>query len=76
MIRTSETATALGFDCHVYPVFSAGLQPIIQLAASWEVYRLAFTGLQTVSSSLEEEIRPQDAPVFNELKDGVEIRKQ
>ncbi len=51
-------------------------QPIIQLAASWGSLQLAFTGADRIQEMFdaEEEIRPQDAPAFSELKDGVEIR--
>ena len=38
--------------------------------------QLAFTGADRIQEMFdaEEEIRPQDAPAFSELKDGVEIR--
>ena len=51
-------------------------QPIIQLAASWGSLQLAFTGADRIQEMFdaEEEIRPQDAPIFTELKEGVEIR--
>ena len=51
-------------------------QPIIQLAASWGSLQLAFTGADRIQEMFdaEEEIRPQDAPVFTELREGVEIR--
>ena len=39
--------------------------------------QLAFTGAERIQEMFdaEEEIRPQDAPVFTELREGVEIRK-
>lgn len=74
--KNIETATALGlivmftqFSQHYY-------QPIIQLAASWGSLQLAFTGADRIQEMFDakEEIRPQDVPVFTELKEGVEIR--
>ena len=74
--KNIETATALGLIV-MYTQFSQQYyQPIIQLAASWGSLQLAFTGADRIQEMFdaEEEIRPQDAPVFTELKDGVEIR--
>ncbi len=72
-----ETATALGLIVMFTQFSQQYYQPIIQLAASWGSLQLAFTGADRIQEMFdaEEEIRPQDAPVFNELKDGVEIRK-
>ena len=72
-----ETATALGLIVMFTQFSQQYYQPIIQLAASWGSLQLAFTGAERIQEMFdaEEEIRPQDAPVFNELKDGVEIRK-
>ena len=71
-----ETATALGLIVMFTQFSQQYYQPIIQLAASWGSLQLAFTGADRIQEMFdaEEEIRPQDAPVFNELKDGVEIR--
>ena len=71
-----ETATALGLIVMFTQFSQQYYQPIIQLAASWGSLQLAFTGAERIQEMFdaEEEIRPQDAPVFNELKDGVEIR--
>ena len=72
-----ETATALGLIVMFTQFSQQYYQPIIQLAASWGSLQLAFTGADRIQEMFdaEEEIRPQDAPVFNELKEGVEIRK-
>ena len=71
-----ETATALGLIVMFTQFSQQYYQPIIQLAASWGSLQLAFTGAERIQEMFdaEEEIRPQDAPVFNELKGGVEIR--
>ena len=71
-----ETATALGLIVMFTQFSQQYYQPIIQLAASWGSLQLAFTGADRIQEMFdaEEEIRPQDAPVFNELKEGVEIR--
>ena len=71
-----ETATALGLIVMFTQFSQQYYQPIIQLAASWGSLQLAFTGADRIQEMFdaEEEIRPKDAPVFNELKDGVEIR--
>lgn len=71
-----ETATALGLIVMFTQFSQQYYQPIIQLAASWGSLQLAFTGADRIQEMFdaEEEIRPQDAPVFNELKEGVEIQ--
>lgn len=72
-----ETATALGLIVMFTQFSQQYYQPIIQLAASWGSLQLAFTGAERIQEMFdaEEEIRPQAAPVFNELKEGVEISK-
>lgn len=71
-----ETATALGLIVMFTQFSQQYYQPIIQLAASWGSLQLAFTGAERIQEMFdaEEEIRPQDAPVFTELREGVEIR--
>ena len=71
-----ETATALGLIVMFTQFSQQYYQPIIQLAASWGSLQLAFTGAERIQEMFdaEEEIRPQDAPTFDELKEGVEIR--
>ena len=71
-----ETATALGLIVMFTQFSQQYYQPIIQLAASWGSLQLAFTGAERIQEMFdaEEEIRPQDAPIFNELREGVEIR--
>ena len=72
-----ETATALGLIVMFTQFSQQYYQPIIQLAASWGSLQLAFTGAERIQEMFdaEEEIRPQDAPAFTELREGVEIRK-
>lgn len=74
--QNMETATALGLIVMFTQFSQQYYQPIIQLAASWGSLQLAFTGADRIQEMFdaEEEIRPQNAPVFNELKEGVEIR--
>ena len=74
--KNIETATALGLIVMFTQFSQQYYQPIIQLAASWGSLQLVFTGADRIQEMFdaEEEIRPQDAPVFTELKDGVEIR--
>ena len=71
----TSTSTALGlivmfaqFSQHYY-------QPIIQVAASWGSLQLAFTGAERIQEMFdaEEEIRPEKAPIFTKLQEGVEI---
>ena len=71
-----ETATALGLIVMFTQFSQQYYQPIIQLAASWGSLQLAFTGADRIQEMFdaEEEIRPQDAPDFSELREGVEIR--
>ena len=75
--KNIETATALGLIVMFTQFSQQYYQPIIQLAASWGSLQLAFTGADRIQEMFdaEEEIRPQDAPVFTELREGVEIRK-
>ena len=71
-----ETATALGLIVMFTQFSQQYYQPIIQLAASWGSLQLAFTGADRIQEMFdaEEEVRPQNAPVFTELREGVEIR--
>lgn len=73
--KNIETATALGLIVMFTQFSQQYYQPIIQLAASWGSLQLAFTGADRIQEMFdaEEEIRPQDAPVFSELQEGVEI---
>lgn len=75
--KNIETATALGLIVMFTQFSQQYYQPIIQLAASWGSLQLAFTGAERIQEMFdaEEEIRPQNAPVFTELRESVEIRK-
>ncbi|WP_159720918.1 ABC transporter ATP-binding protein [Streptococcus halichoeri] len=50
-------------------------QPIMQIASSWGELQLTFTGAGRIQEMFDEqeEIRPQAAPKFQELKEGVAI---
>ena len=71
-----ETSTALGLIVMFTQFSQQYYQPIIQLAASWGSLQLAFTGADRIQEMFdaEEEVRPQNAPSFTELREGVEIR--
>ena len=74
--KNIETATALGLIVMFTQFSQQYYQPIIQLAASWGSLQLAFTGAERIQEMFdaEEEVRPQNAPAFTELREGVEIR--
>jgi len=74
--QNMETATALGLIVMFTQFSQQYYQPIIQLAASWGSLQLAFTGAERIQEMFdaEEEVRPQNAPAFTELREGVEIR--
>ena len=74
--QNMETATALGLIVMFTQFSQQYYQPIIQLAASWGSLQLAFTGADRIQEMFdaEEEVRPQNAPAFTELREGVEIR--
>ena len=74
--KNIETATALGLIVMFTQFSQQYYQPIIQLAASWGSLQLAFTGANRIQEMFdaEEEVRPQNAPAFTELREGVEIR--
>ncbi|MFS9181233.1 ABC transporter ATP-binding protein [Streptococcus timonensis] len=71
-----EASTALGLIVMFTQFSQQYYQPIIQLAASWGSLQLAFTGADRIQEMFdaEEEVRPQNAPAFTELRKGVEIR--
>ncbi|HEP1784695.1 TPA: ABC transporter ATP-binding protein [Streptococcus suis] len=71
-----ETAAALGLVVTFVQYSQQYYQPIMQVAASWAELQLAFTGAHRIQEMFDEpeEIRPQNAPLFTELKEGVEIK--
>ncbi|MCK3880337.1 ABC transporter ATP-binding protein [Streptococcus suis] len=71
-----ETAAALGLVVTFVQYSQQYYQPIMQVAASWAELQLAFTGAHRIQemSDEPEEVRPQNAPLFIELKEGVEIK--
>ncbi len=73
--KTIETSTALGLIVMFAQFSQQYYQPIIQVAASWGSLQLAFTGAERIQEmfNAEEEIRPEKAPTFTKLQEGVEI---
>ncbi|MFM0776490.1 ABC transporter ATP-binding protein [Streptococcus suis] len=71
-----ETAVALGLVVTFVQYSQQYYQPIMQIASSWAELQLAFTGAHRIQEMFDEpeEVRPQNAPLFTELKEGVEIR--
>ena len=63
------------FDCHVYPIFSAVLPADYPGGCELGSLQLAFTGADRIQEMFdaEEEIRPQNAPAFTELREGGKI---
>lgn len=70
-----ETAAALGLVVTFVQYAQQYYQPIIQVSASWAELQLAFTGAGRIQEMFDqpEEVRPQQAPLFTELKEGVAI---
>ena len=71
-----DTATALGLIVMFAQFSQQYYQPIMQIAASWGSLQLAFTGADRIQEMFdaEEEVRPENAPAFTELTQGVEIK--
>ncbi|NQJ30906.1 ABC transporter ATP-binding protein [Streptococcus suis] len=71
-----ETAAALGLVVTFVQYSQQYYQPIMQVAASWAELQLAFTGAHRIQEMFDEpeEVCPQNAPLFTELKEGVEIK--
>ncbi|HEM6206202.1 TPA: ABC transporter ATP-binding protein [Streptococcus suis] len=71
-----ETAAALGLVVTFVQYSQQYYQPIMQVATSWAELQLAFTGAHRIQEMFDEpeEVRPQNAPLFTELKEGVEIK--
>lgn len=71
-----DTAVALGLVVTFVQYSQQYYQPMMQIASSWAELQLAFTGAHRVQEMFDEpeEIRPQNAPKFTELKEGVEIK--
>lgn len=69
-------ATALGLVVTFVQYSQQYYQPIMQVAASWGELQLAFTGAARIQEMFDEkeEVRPQGAPKFEELRQGVEIK--
>ncbi|KXT85280.1 ABC transporter ATP-binding protein [Streptococcus panodentis] len=70
-----ETSVALGLVVTFAQFSREYYQPIIQVAASWGSLQLAFTGADRIQEMFDapEEVRPEPAPAFTELRESVEI---
>ena len=71
-----KTSVAIGLISTFTQFSQQYYQPIIQVAASWGSLQLAFTGADRIQEMFDapEEVRPQNAPAFTELREGVEIK--
>lgn len=71
-----KTSVAIGLISTFTQFSQQYYQPIIQVAASWGSLQLAFTGADRIQEMFDapEEVRPQNAPDFTELREGVEIK--
>lgn len=71
-----KTSVAIGLISTFTQFSQQYYQPIIQVAASWGSLQLAFTGADRIQEMFDapEEVRPQNAPAFTELREGVKIK--
>ena len=71
-----DSAVALGLVVTFVQYSQQYYQPLMQISSSWAELQLAFTGAHRVQEMFDEpeEIRPEHAPLFTELKEGVEIK--
>ncbi|WP_161980586.1 ABC transporter ATP-binding protein [Streptococcus sp. S784/96/1] len=71
-----DTAVALGLVVTFVQYSQQYYQPMMQIASSWAELQLAFTGAHRIQEMFDEpeEVRPENAPLFTELKEGVEIK--
>lgn len=69
------TAAALGLVVTFVQYSQQYYQPLMQIASSWAELQLAFTGAHRIQEMFDEpeEVRPVNAPLFTELREGVEI---
>ncbi|MGT2911460.1 ABC transporter ATP-binding protein [Streptococcus cameli] len=70
-----STAVALGLVVTFVQYSQQYYQPLMNIASSWAELQLAFTGAHRIQEMFDEpeEVRPTDAPLFTELREGVEI---
>lgn len=70
-----STAAALGLVVTFVQYSQQYYQPLMQIASSWAELQLAFTGAHRIQEMFDEpeEIRAKNAPLFTELREGVEI---
>ncbi|MGT2753755.1 ABC transporter ATP-binding protein [Streptococcus ovis] len=71
-----DTAVALGLVVTFVQYSQQYYQPMMQIASSWAELQLAFTGAHRIQEMFDEpeEVRPENAPLFTELTEGVEIK--
>lgn len=69
------TAAALGLIVTFVQYSQQYYQPLMQIGANWAELQLAFTGAGRIQEMFDQpdEVRPENAPLFTELKEGVEI---
>lgn len=74
--KSMTTAVALGLVVTFVQYSQQYYQPIMQIASSWAELQLAFTGAARIQEMFDEkeEVRPEKAPQFTELREGVEIK--
>lgn len=74
--KSMSSAAALGLVVTFVQYSQQYYQPIMQIASSWGELQLAFTGASRIQEMLDEpeEVRPQNAPLFNTLTQGVAIK--
>lgn len=73
--KSMEVAVALGLVVTFVQFSQQYYQPMMQIAASWGSLQQAFSGATRIQEMYDapEEVRPVDAPRFEELKEGVTI---
>ena len=73
--KNMSTAVGLGLVVTFVQYSQQYYQPMMQVASSWAEMQLAFTGAHRIQEMFDEpeEVRPQNAPKFTELKDKVDI---
>ncbi|MDQ0222046.1 ABC transporter ATP-binding protein [Streptococcus moroccensis] len=73
---TMPTAVALGLVVTFVQYSQQYYQPLMNIASSWAELQLAFTGAHRIQEMFDEpeEVRPANATLFTELKEGVDIK--
>ena len=73
--KSMTVAVALGLVVTFVQYSQQYYQPMMQIAASWGSLQQAFSGATRIQEMYDapEEVRPVDAPTFDELREGVSI---